>query len=475
MFFQKFEFTSEEVEIIKKISQAAAQQKVECYLIGGFVRDKFLKRNTKDIDVVCLGNGISFAQQAAQYFSAKIVVSVFKNFGTAMFKYKHIDIEFVGARKESYERNSRNPIVENGTLSDDQRRRDFTINTLAISLNESNYGELIDPFGGLEDLKLKKIITPLNADITFSDDPLRMLRAIRFATQLNFQIAPTTFESIAKNKDRIKILSQERITDELNKIIEAPLPSVGFKMLFKTELLHLIFPELVNLHGVEFVNGRGHKDNFFHTLQVLDNLSKNTTDLWLRWAALLHDIAKPATKRFEKKQGWTFHGHEVRGAKMVSSIFKRLKLPTTQKMKYVEKLVLLHLRPIALNNKNITDAAIRRLLFDAGDNIDDLMKLCEADITTKDADKMARYLKNFELVRKKLIEIEQKDQIRNYQPPVSGEIIMNYFNLKPGRMVGEIKNAIKEAILDGQIGNNFDEAHNFMLKKAQEFGIFKKY
>jgi putative nucleotidyltransferase with HDIG domain len=460
--------------ILEKAAAVSNQHGIECYAVGGYVRDKLLQRPTKDIDIVCLGSGIDFAKKVAAEFSPKPQVTVFKNFGTAMFHVNGIDVEFVGARKESYERNSRKPFVEEGTLEDDQNRRDFTINALAISLNDNNFGEIIDSFGGIKDLAQKIIRTPLDPDITFSDDPLRMMRAIRFATQLNFSIEESTYSSIERNKERIKILSQERITDELNKIILSPVPSVGFKKLFDTGILQLIFPEMVALQGAQYVDGKGHKDNFYHTLQVLDNLSRNTNDLWLRWAAILHDIGKPATKRFNKRSGWTFHGHEVRGANMVQGIFKKLKLPMNQKMKYVEKLVLLHLRPIALNKKDITDSAIRRLLFEAGDDIDDLMMLCEADITTKDSSKLERYLKNFEHVRVKLRELEESDKIRNMQPPVSGEEIMNYFGIKPSRVVGEIKNAIKDAILDGEINNNHEEAFKFMLQKAEELGLVKK-
>lgn len=469
-----FEKTKEEELILEAAAIVSKNDGIESYAVGGYVRDKILNRPTKDIDIVCIGSGIDFAKKVAKQFSPAPHVAVFKNFGTAMFKAHDIEVEFVGARKESYERNSRKPFVEEGTLEDDQNRRDFTINTLAISLNSKDYGLILDPFGGLNDIENKIIKTPLNPDITFSDDPLRMMRAIRFASQLHFTIEEETYKAIIRNKERIKILSQERVIDELNKIILSPIPSIGFKLLHDTELLPIIFPEMMALKGAEYIDGKGHKDNFYHTLQVLDNLSKNTQDLWLRWSAILHDIGKPASKRFNKKQGWTFHGHEVIGARMVSPIFRKLKLPMNQKMKYVEKLVLLHLRPIALNKKDITDSAIRRILFDAGDDIDDLMLLCQADITTKDGNKLQRYLQNFEEVKRKLIELEAKDNIRNYQPPVSGENIMQYYGIKPSREVGEIKNAIKEAILEGRIGNNYDEAFNFMIEKAKELGLVKK-
>jgi len=470
----QFNVTEEEQAVLNAAAAVSKEQGIESYAVGGYVRDKILQRPTKDIDIVCVGSGIEFAKKVAAQFQPKPTVTVFKNFGTAMFKVNELEVEFVGARKESYERNSRKPFVEEGSLNDDQNRRDFTINALAISLNENNFGEIIDPFNGIEDIANKIIKTPLEPDITFSDDPLRMMRAIRFATQLNFNIEAATLQSISNNKERVSILSQERITDELNKIILAVKPSIGLKLLYDTGLLQIIFPEMVALQGAQYVDGKGHKDNFYHTLQVLDNLAPNSDDLWLRWAAILHDIGKPATKRFNKKQGWTFHGHEVVGARMVTLIFKKLKLPQNQKLKYVEKLVLLHLRPIALNKKDITDSAIRRILFDAGDDIEDLMKLCEADITTKDANKLQRYLSNFEEVRRKLKELEEKDQIRNYQPPVSGEEIMEHYNLKPSRVVGDLKNAIKEAILEGEIGNNYEEAFKFMLEKGKEFGLIKK-
>ncbi|HNP18576.1 MAG TPA: HD domain-containing protein [Fulvivirga sp.] len=456
--------------IFNKVAEVSKNDGVDSYVVGGFVRDLILKRPSKDIDFVTIGSGILMAEKVAKSIKGA-KVSVFKNFGTAMIKSQGFDLEFVGARKESYNRGSRKPIVEDGTLSDDQNRRDFTINAMAISLNESNYGELVDPFEGAKDLKRKTIRTPLDPDITFSDDPLRMMRAVRFASQLNFDIEANTFEGIIRNADRIEIVSKERIADELNKIILSKTPSYGFKLLYHAGLLKLIFPEMIDLLGVETIDGKSHKDNFYHTLQVLDNVSKYSDDLWLRWAAILHDIAKPATKRFDAKVGWTFHGHEDKGARMVPHIFRKMKLPLNEKMNYVKKLVRLHLRPIALVKDNITDTAIRRLLFEAGDDVEDLMKLCRADVTSKNDDKVKRYLANFKKVEQKMREVEEKDQMRNFQPPVSGEEIMEIFKLKPGRIIGEIKEEIKEAILEGKISNDRTQALEYMHQIAANKGL----
>jgi len=456
----QFPFLSEPV--YQLIGDCANELKADTYLIGGFVRDIFLNRPKKDIDVVVLGKGIALAEKVKEALGDEAHLSVFKNFGTAQIKYREVEIEFVGARKESYNRNSRKPVVEDGTLKDDQDRRDFTINALAIGLSKNNFGQLLDPFNGMEDLKNKIIRTPLNPSITYSDDPLRMMRAIRFASQLGFTIEENSLNAIAVNKERISIVSKERISDELNNIILSPKPSIGFKLLFDTGLLHLIFPEMVKLQGTETINGLSHKDNFYHTLEVLDNVSKKSENLWIRWAAILHDIAKPATKRFEEGKGFTFHGHEDKGARMVPKIFASLKLPLNEKMKYVQKLVQLHLRPIVLAKTEITDSAVRRVLFEAGDDIDDLMLLCEADITTKNPNKVKKYLHNFEIVRRKLVEIEEKDKVRNWQPPISGDEIMKMYNLSPGREIGVLKNALKDAILDGLIENNYQSAKLFL-------------
>ena len=453
------------------IGNVCDQNNVKGYVIGGYVRDCLLQRPCKDIDIVVTGDGIHLAELSAKALGPDIHVTVFKNFGTAMLRYGDWSIEFVGARKESYRSESRKPQVEAGTLEDDQKRRDFTVNALAIGLHSDERGQLVDPFGGIRDLDNGILRTPLEPGITYSDDPLRMMRAVRFSTQLGFTIEEQSLKAISENCDRIRIVSMERISDELNKILMAPVPSVGFKLLFDTGLLHKFFPQMVALYGVEYVKGKGHKDNFYHTLQVVDNISKNTENLWLRWAAVLHDIAKPATKKFEDGTGWTFHGHEDRGARMVPKIFAQLKLPQNEKMKYVQKLVLLHLRPIVLAQSIVTDSAVRRLLFEAGDDIDDLMTLCQADITSKNEMKVRKYLQNFELVKQKLIEVEEKDKVRNWQPPVTGEMIMAAFNLKPGVEIGIIKNAIREAILDGVIANDYSEAHKFMIEKGRELGL----
>lgn len=474
--------TQDEKLLLEKVAKASQQLEVECYLIGGFVRDKLLGRDTKDADIVCIGDGIELAKAVARQFDPVPPVQYFKNFGTAQIRIPlkrsegseetdMFDLEFVGARKESYQHHSRKPEVEPGNFRDDQERRDFTINALAISLNKSSYGELIDPFHGMQDMTDKIIRTPLDPNTTFSDDPLRMMRAIRFAAQLGFTIEENVFNAIIDNAERIRIISKERVADELNKIVLSPVPSVGFDLLYKSGLLQKFFPQMVELAGAEYIDGHGHKDNFYHTLRVLDNVARNSKDLWLRWAAILHDIAKPATKRFEEGHGWTFHGHEVIGGRMVPKIFGQLKLPMNEKMRFVRKLVELHLRPISVTKENITDSAIRRLLFDAGEDFEALMTLCEADITSKNRYKVRRYLDNFQLVRQRCKEVEEKDQIRSWQPPVRGEQIMEKFGLTPSKPVGILKDALKDAILDGIIPNTVEAAEQFLLEKAAEMGI----
>jgi len=459
--------------LFKSVSVCAKELNTEAFVIGGYVRDAIMDRVNKDIDIVTTGSGIELAKAVADKLGVKNV-SVFKNFGTAMFYFQGLQFEFVGARKESYSHDSRNPVVEQGTIFDDQNRRDFTINAMAFSLQEKDFGKLIDPFNGVKDIEDKVIRTPLDPDITFSDDPLRMMRAIRFSTQLDFTIEEDTINAIARNADRIRIISMERISDELNKIILSNVPSKGFYLLDKTGILSIIFPQFLELKRAEYIEGKGHKDNFKHTLEVLDRIAPNTSNLWLRWAALLHDIAKPATQRFESGIGWTFHGHEFKGMKMIPSIFAHLKLPLNEKMKYVQKLVLLHLRPIVLAEEIVTDSAIRRLLFEAGEDIDDLMTLCEADITSKNKEKVQRYLLNFEKVRQKLKEIEEKDNLRNWQPPVSGEVIMKVFEISPSKFIGEIKTTIREAILEGEIGNNYEEAYELMVLAGNKLGLTEK-
>lgn len=460
-------------KIFAMISEVADELNVECYVIGGFVRDLFLQRKSEDIDVVVIGSGIELAEKLSKRIKGS-KLSVFKNFGTAQIKWKNLEVEFVGARKESYRADSRKPIVEDGTLEDDQNRRDFTINALALCLNKERFGELIDPFDGISDIKNKIIKTPLNPDVTFNDDPLRMMRCIRFSAQLQFYIEENTFEAISRVKERISIISKERIVDELNKIMASKVPSIGFELLKRSGLLELIMPDLYKLCGIEEKGGRAHKDNFLHTMQVLDSVASKSDNLWLRWAALFHDIGKPVSKRWDNRVGWTFHNHDFVGAKMIPKIFSQMKLPQNEKMKYVQKMVALHMRPIALVEEEVTDSAVRRLLFDAGDDIEDLMLLCDADITSKNLEKVRRYQDNYRIVRNKLTEIEQKDKIRNFQPPVSGEEIMKVFDLTPCREIGVIKNAIKDAVLDGEIANEHDAAYQYMLKKAAELGLYPK-
>ncbi len=466
-----FAISQEEQEIFEIVQRAAQEKDFPTYIVGGFVRDRLLNRPCKDIDIVCVGDGIALAQQVASHLLPVPRVTVYKRFGTAMLRHKDWEIEFVGARKESYRSDSRKPSVEAGTLEDDQNRRDFTINALAVSLNDYNYGEIIDPFNGLLHLEDKILRTPLDPGRTFSDDPLRMMRAIRFASQLNFAVDSETYRAISLYRNRIHIVSQERISLELEKILQSEVPSIGFKKLFDTGLLEIILPELADLQGVQVREGIGHKDNFYHTLQVVDNVARKSQSVWLRWAALLHDIAKPITQQFDTNAGWTFHGHEAVGANMVPRIFKKLRLPLDHKMKYVQKLVRLHLRPISLTKENITDSALRRLLFEAGDDLEDLMMLCEADITSKNPRKVERYLQNYQFVRESLKQVEEKDRLRNWQPPITGEMIMHTFQIQPSRQVGVIKKAIREAILDGDIGNNYEEAYAFMLKKGEEIGL----
>ena len=458
-------------KIFHQISEVADEQGVECYVVGGYVRDLFLERPSQDIDIVTVGSGIALAKALAGRLGRGAHLSVFSNFGTAPVKFQGMEVEFVGARKESYSHDSRKPVVEDGTLEDDQNRRDFTINALAVCLNRERFGELVDPFDGVWDMEDRLVRTPLDPDITFSDDPLRMMRCVRFATQLNFYIDEETFEALERNRERIKIISRERIADELNKIMMTPTPSKGFVELARCGLLPLIFPELAAMEGVEKVNGRAHKDNFYHTLEVLDNICRHTDNLWLRWAALLHDIGKPRTKRFDPVAGWTFHNHNFIGAKMVPDIFRKMKLPMNEKMKYVQKMVELHMRPIVIADEEVTDSAVRRLLFEAGDDIEDLMTLCEADITSKNAQRKQRFLDNFKLVRRKLVDLEERDRVRNFQPPVSGEEIMAVFGLSPCREVGSLKSAIKDAILDGVVPNEHDAAYEFMLRRAAKMGL----